>query len=895
MVDIFKYAAELKDISTGVKIPRLLEGKSMVMIFDQPSLRTHSSFQSGFEMLGGNVVFYHADDVGLGVRESLADVAQVISRFHDIAVLRLQNHTELCLFASYATIPVINALTHYLHPTQVLSDLFTITEHFDDPRNTTLGFLKDFTLSFLGDIGNNMARSFVNAPINTLLNVRLVGPPSSFSDANPVRTLTPHFPRKQSKIYNPVSVQKVHEAVRGSHVLYTDAWVSMGDDKHGKGGEDMAPFKVTYDLLRATNVRETIVMHCLPAHRGEEIEDAVMDSRHSVVYTQAENRKFVQTALVVFLLRHAGLTSSVLPSGVDLNVVDCSRTSVLGGLLGGHDDNMVFLGPEGSVRLITEVERTSNSKYGLGEHGEVLPPALGDKRFLDAYRESVAFLRSQPTGAEEKNYTAAQKGNLVVAFSRRKEELRENGMWIPPYSFTVEKITLLATRSTQHATNHAVAAFFGSPWRRALVFVHHGAGNDGPSGVYIGDRSQNSLVRLPNPEGLYNGMLYDNTAHMFPEVTPVSSSKSTQLSRLSAAGTFMGYSGLVPPDRDMVVGILRRMDAGQANVLPFDPRAESTGKERQRTLAASFQAAWTEHVLQHLEPYLGVLATTEGLVLTGGTALNVKTNWQISQRLGVRVWVPPAPGDNNQGLGSAWTVCPPRRMHPTSSVPLQYMGLPVRDGADLANIAKRIGAEWVGVGKESWAVLARVLLEPEAVLGIMYGRQEFGPRALLHRSLVAYPNTNAVRDKMNDLKGRQFYRPTAPTLTAQAAKRLFDAQQVDSPFMSFAPPLTAAACENLPAICHYDHTARPQIVTNRDDPWVYGLLQAVGASRGAGGEEVIINTSFNVKGKPIINLVRDAMGMLCGRPQMDYLFIDGWLFSRKNVMRNNKAVCNDFQ
>jgi carbamoyltransferase len=279
----------------------------------------------------------------------------------------------------------------------------------------------------------------------------------------------------------------------------------------------------------------------------------------------------------------------------------------------------------------------------------------------------------------------------------------------------------------------------------------------------------------------------------------------------------------------------------------------------------------------------------EGIALGGGGALNVLLNQRIRDVFGLPVWVPSAPADDGLAVGLAWTVQPPPRP-PTGTersgarLGLEYAGASLWDARGLPELARRAEAS-----RTSTEGLAE-RLAAGAVVGAVVGRQEFGPRALGHRSLLAVPGPG-MKARMNAVKAREWWRPVAPTLLASEASAVFEGvgelqgvgeggRQGDvSPFMSFAPRLRPEMRTRAPAVWHFDGTARPQTVTAEREPWLHALLTAVKRETGLG---VLINTSFNTRGQPMVNRAEDAVCLLCQLhgDGLDHVWIDGWLFSQ---------------
>lgn len=264
-----------------------LSGKTVAMIFQKPSLRTRVSFEVGVVQLGGHAIFLTDDGVGLGVRESAADVANVLSRFNDAIVARVFNHQLLLDLAKYATIPVINALSDLTHPCQILADLYTIRQH-----NKLRDHVK---IAYVGD-GNNIVNSWLELssiiPIHLTLAIPFGYEPDKIIFDTAIKA-------KVSKIE---IIRDPKNAVNKADVVYTDTWASMGQEKEKtKRVFDFWEYQVNSSLLRHAT-KDVIVMHCLPAHRGEEITSEALDGKQSVVNDQAENRLHIQKAIMAKLI-----------------------------------------------------------------------------------------------------------------------------------------------------------------------------------------------------------------------------------------------------------------------------------------------------------------------------------------------------------------------------------------------------------------------------------------------------------------------------------------------------------------------------------------------------------------------------------------------------------------
>jgi len=281
-------AIQLKRDEKRGQRPLLLAGRSLGLLFEKPSLRTRVSFEAAIARLGGNAIFLRGQDVGLGSRESVADFARVLSQYVDAMAVRTFLHATVQELAQASTIPVINALSDGSHPCQAMADLMTIEE--------LKGPLSGRKLVFVGD-GNNVARSLAVASALLNVNFVLAAPPGyEFPPAFATR-FADRFPQAPL-----VVAEDVRKAVIGADVVYTDVWASMGQEQEvDKRRSAFAPYQVNDELLALADAR-AIFMHCLPAHRGEEVTSAVLDGPRSQVIRQAANRLHFQMALLVWLL-----------------------------------------------------------------------------------------------------------------------------------------------------------------------------------------------------------------------------------------------------------------------------------------------------------------------------------------------------------------------------------------------------------------------------------------------------------------------------------------------------------------------------------------------------------------------------------------------------------------
>lgn len=279
-------AARLKAEFNAGRVCDALRGTTLAMVFQKPSARTRVSFEVGMFQLGGHALYLAPADIGLGKRESVADIARVLARYNDGIMARVFSHDDVLQLAEYADVPVINGLSDLLHPCQVMADLLTIKEH--------KGKVEGLKVAFVGD-GNNLCNSWLNAACRLEFSLSLSIPEGYEPDGAIFDRATAANPD--------ISLNRVpHEAVEAADVIYTDTWTSMGQEEEvERRRRDFEGFTVDGELVaRARD--DVIVMHCLPAHRGEEITDDVIDGPHSVVFDEAENRLHAQKAILVELM-----------------------------------------------------------------------------------------------------------------------------------------------------------------------------------------------------------------------------------------------------------------------------------------------------------------------------------------------------------------------------------------------------------------------------------------------------------------------------------------------------------------------------------------------------------------------------------------------------------------
>ncbi len=291
LLDIFRFAAKLKIDLARKKEHSYLKGKTLAMIFEKSSTRTRVSFETGIYQLGGKALFLDSNDIQIGRGETISDTAKVLSRYVDAIMIRTTLHEKVIELANNANIPVINGLSDTYHPCQALADFFSIYE-----RDKDFSHLK---LAYIGD-SNNVSNSL-------MLGAAILG--LDFSIACPKKYSPDKVMFKEAQNYSKISGSKIFvsddidEALKGANFLYTDVWVSMGQEKEVKTKKKaLAKYKISKKNL-AKCADNCLVMHCLPAIRGEEIDSEVMDSDRSIIFDQAENRLHVQKAMLCSLVK----------------------------------------------------------------------------------------------------------------------------------------------------------------------------------------------------------------------------------------------------------------------------------------------------------------------------------------------------------------------------------------------------------------------------------------------------------------------------------------------------------------------------------------------------------------------------------------------------------------
>jgi ornithine carbamoyltransferase len=284
--EVLELSARLKKEVQEGSPHLLLQGKTLAMIFQKPSARTRVSFEAGMYQLGGHALYLGPADIGLGKREAVKDIARLLSCYNDLIMARVFDHEHILELAQHATVSVINGLTDFNHPCQVMADIFTVLEH--------RGHLDDLKITFVGD-GNNVFHSWLFLAQRLPMEIVLACPEGYEPDEELVEAT-------RAEGVSQVNISHdAREAVRGADVVYTDVWTSMGQEEEVEERKRIfQPFQVNSDLMKSAG-DQAFFMHCLPAHRGDEVTDEVIDGPQSIVFDEAENRLHVQKAIMVTL------------------------------------------------------------------------------------------------------------------------------------------------------------------------------------------------------------------------------------------------------------------------------------------------------------------------------------------------------------------------------------------------------------------------------------------------------------------------------------------------------------------------------------------------------------------------------------------------------------------
>ena len=503
-------------------------------------------------------------------------------------------------------------------------------------------------------------------------------------------------------------------------------------------------------------------------------------------------------------------------------------------------DASVAVADSGRLRLVLELERLFEERY--------FECASAEGEFRAQWRRALDVVRRE---------TGIDRFDVAVT------------SWVPPSKRRILRQLVDAPewRTVDHHVAHALHGLHDAPFDEPLVVSFDGGGNDGTFRVFRGSRREGALLpvaRLP----LNLGTPFRLLATTMPEVT--GRRPQPRAGHLSLAGKLMAYAALSPPRQEWLGAVVEYyrtyQEPSQAlfslgEALNLDLEPDTLSPDDARSLAATSQAAFEVIVLESIGDHLAG-ADVDGLVLTGGCALNVVANERVRRTFQVPVHVPPAPNDAGITVGALWSVELP--VGPLSP----FVGPALLDDVDEGTLRQRGGR------KATIEDVAR-LIPMGAVVGIAQGRAELGPRALGHRSIVAAADRAELRERINArIKAREWYRPVAPAVLARAAPRLFEGLP-RSPYMSFAATVRPSGRAQLAGAVHVDGTARVQTV---DDPTsVLGSLLL--ALERAGAPPCVLNTSFNVKARPLLQRASAALDAL-DATELDFAWINGWLVPR---------------
>ena len=285
--DFLESATQLKKRIKSDNDYKPFNGMSLAMIFAKPSARTRVSFETGFFKLGGHALYLGPNDIGIGKREAVKDIGRVLSRYNEIIMARLFEHKHMLELSESASIPVVNGLTDYNHPCQIMADLLTIYEHMNTVDNIKVVYVGD---------GNNIVHSWLNLASIIPLNFTCLCPEGFEPDSKTVDLA------RNASFSNIEITSNVESAVVGADVIYTDVWASMGQkEETSSRAKIFSNFQVNSEMMNSTK-KDTLFMHCLPAERGREVTDEVIESSNSIVFDQAENRMHAQNTIMLNIL-----------------------------------------------------------------------------------------------------------------------------------------------------------------------------------------------------------------------------------------------------------------------------------------------------------------------------------------------------------------------------------------------------------------------------------------------------------------------------------------------------------------------------------------------------------------------------------------------------------------
>lgn len=505
------------------------------------------------------------------------------------------------------------------------------------------------------------------------------------------------------------------------------------------------------------------------------------------------------------------------------------------------------------------------------QHDAGVSVAVGGRLRLALELERLFEQRYFECATEEHEFRAQWRSALEVV--RRETGIERFDVavtsWVPPSKRRIlqELVEASEWNTVDHHVAHALHGLHDAPFDEPLVVSFDGGGNDGTFRVFRGSRLRGTLhpvSRLP----LNLGTPYRLLATTMPEVT--GRSPQPRAGHLSLAGKLMAYAALAPPRRDWLAAVSEYyrtyQEPSQAlfslgEALQLELEADSLSPDDARALAATSQAAFESLLLGALRSHVND-TQVDGLVLTGGCALNVVANDRVRRTLGMPVHVPPAPNDAGISVGALWSASPPVE----TATP--FVGPELVSDVDERTLRER------GARQATVTEVAR-LVQRGAIIGIARGRAELGPRALGHRSIVAAPDRPELRERINArIKSREWYRPIAPAVLSSAAHLFFEGTP-RSPYMSFAVSVRDTAKAQLAGAVHVDGSARVQTIDDRTS--VLGALLL--ALERVGAPPCVLNTSFNARSRPLLQRASAALEVL-DTTALDFAWINGWLVPR---------------
>jgi carbamoyltransferase len=501
-------------------------------------------------------------------------------------------------------------------------------------------------------------------------------------------------------------------------------------------------------------------------------------------------------------------------------------------------DASVAISIDGELAVVLELERLFGERY--------FESSQDPERFEAQWRQAIDAVCEQ---------VGTRRFDVAVT------------SWVAPSQVRILRTLVNATewRKVSHHRAHALHGHYDSPFERSLVLSFDGGGNDGTFRVFsVNHGALNALETIR----LNLGTPYRLLATTMPEVT--GRRPQPRAGSLALSGKLMAYAALGRVREQWLDGLrayfenyvepLQALDS-LSDDIGLELEADSLSEQDARDLAATSQEAFMRCLDRVADRYKEV--PHDGLVLTGGCALNVVANQRLRERWHRPVHVPPAPNDAGIAVGALWDVARPR------SRPSVFSGMPlVRDVTEQEFVARG--------GRQCSTRELASLLAAGAFVGVAQGRAEHGPRALGHRSILALAGGDEIRERINkEIKFREWYRPVAPVVRASDVLRYFDAP-VEAPYMSFAPKLRADVARRFGAIAHVDGTARVQTV--EPGSLLHSLLDDLAS---LGHEPLLVNTSFNIRGRPLIHRASEALDAL-DQTSLDFAWIEGWLIPKSS-------------